>query len=119
MRLQRDFLKVREGEVSGRPKVWAGAEGKLELLSSGIGRLERKLSGEPGGPQWWQQPQLGGGLRQMAVLGTQAQHRRRTCLVLAEMFEYPRKCALGALGVPWLGMPSGFSSVKWALCHLA
>ena len=85
MRLQRDFLKVREGEVSGRPKVWAGAEGKLELLSSGIGRLERKLSGEPGGPQWWQQPQLGGGLRQMAVLGTQAQHRRRTCLVLAEM----------------------------------
>lgn len=43
-------LKVREGEVSGRPKVWAGAEGKLELLSSGIGRLERRPSGEPGGP---------------------------------------------------------------------
>ena len=90
--------------------------GKLELLSSWMGRLERRASGEPGAPQWQWQAQLGGGLRQMGVLGTQAQRRRRVCLVLAEMFEWPRK---RALGVPWLGTPSGFSSVKWALCHLA
>ena len=96
-----------------------GGRGKLELLSSGMGRLERRVSGEPGGPQWRRQAQLGRGLRQMGVLGTQAQRRRRACLVLAVMFEWPRKRALGALGVPWLGTPSGFSSVKWALCHLA
>ena len=50
MRLQGNFLKVREGEVSGRPKVWVGAGESWSFYPLGWGGWRGGRLGSLGDP---------------------------------------------------------------------